>query len=92
MLRYRERVERIARVRARRRVEQLAAEAVWEYEPRDWMTVVLYPDTVYGYPPRRLDVCLLERDGFVVTVLSQRFLRQQESTPARRYSDGRTSF
>jgi hypothetical protein len=92
VLRYRERVERIPRVRARRRVQELAAEAVWEYQPRDWMTVVLHPNTVYGYPPRRLDVCLLERDGFVVTVLSERFLRQQQSRTARHYSDGRPFF
>lgn len=92
VLRYRERVERVPRVRARRRLQELAEDAVWEGAPRDWMTVVLHPNTVYGYPPRRLDVCLLERDGFVVTVVSKRFLRQQESAAARRYADRRSSF
>lgn len=47
------------------------------------MTVVLHPETRYGYPDRRSDVCLLEREGCVVTVLSERFLRQQEHTPRR---------
>ena len=89
VMRYRERVERIARARARRSVQQLADEAVWEGEPRNWMTIVLHPDTFYGYPPGRLDVCLLERGGCVVTVLSQRFLKQQATVMARR-SGGRT--
>ena len=38
------------------------------------MTVVLHPATVYGYGATRPDVCLLARDGAVVTVLSRRFL------------------
>ncbi len=84
VLRYRQRVERIPRVRARQRLQALAEDAVWQGVPRDWMTIVLHPDTAYGYPKHRTDVCLLEREGFVVTVLSERFLRQQINTNARR--------
>ena len=75
VLRYRQRVEGIPRVRARHRMGELAAAADWEGRPRSWMPVVLHPGTVYGYPTARPDVCLLERDGFIVTVLSKRFLR-----------------
>jgi len=76
VLRYRERVESLPRVRARRRLEDLAATAEWQDLPRRWTTLLLHPGTHYGYPTRRRDVCLLERDGIVVTVLSERFLRQ----------------
>lgn len=77
VLRYRERVERVPRVRARQRLQQLASHAVWEDAPRDWMTILLHPGTCYGYPDQRPDVCLLEREGWVVTVLSERYLRQE---------------
>lgn len=91
VLRYRERVERIPRVRARRRLQDLASGAVWQDVPREWMTVVLHPGTHYGYPSGRPDVCLLEREGFVVTVMSDRFLRQQERTTRGRGTCGRDS-
>ena len=91
VLRYRERVEGIPRVRARRRLADLAAEAVWQDAPREWMTVVLHPGTHYGYASGRPDVCLLEREGFVVTVLSERFLRQQRRASPQRGVRGRTS-
>lgn len=77
VLRYRQRVEGVPRVRARHRMAELAAVAEWEERPRPWMPVVLHPRTTYGYPPVRPDVCLLERDGLIVTVLSERFLREQ---------------
>ena len=51
--------------------------ATWQELPRRRTPVLLHPGTRYGYPSQRLDVCLLERDGVVVTVLSERFLRQQ---------------
>jgi hypothetical protein len=43
------------------------------------MPIVLHADTHYGYPVSGVDVCLLERRGFVVTVLSERFLRQRQA-------------
>lgn len=87
VLRYRQRVERIPQVRARRRLQSLALEALWQDVPRDWMTVVLHPGTHYGYSDRRPDVCLLEREGWLVTVLSERYLRQEAA--ARRQAGGR---
>lgn len=62
--------------------------ATWQELPRRWTAVVLHPGTHYGYPSRRLDVCLLERDGVVVTVLSERFLRQRSPLRPR---TGRTA-
>jgi hypothetical protein len=77
VLRYRQRVERIPRVQARRRLQGLAAMARWQELPRRWTALVLHPGTHYGYLSHRPDVGLLEREGVVVTVLSERFLRQQ---------------
>lgn len=72
-------------------MQELASAAVWQHVPREWMTVVLHPETHYGYPFGRPDVCLLERDGFVVTVMSERFLRRQERTSRGRGPCGRNS-
>lgn len=72
--RYRERVERVPRWLALRRIRAICSTAAWTFRPRSWMTVVLHPSTVYGYGANRPDVCLLVRDGAVVTVLSRRFL------------------
>ena len=72
--RYRERVERVPRWLALRRIRAMIRTASWASRPRSWMTVVLHPGTVYGYGAARPDVCLLVRDAAVVTVLSRRFL------------------
>ncbi|MBL8927469.1 MAG: hypothetical protein JNM77_14695 [Pseudonocardia sp.] len=74
VLRYRERVERVPRWLALRRIRAMCSTASWTFRPHSWMTVVLHPATVYGYGAARPDVCLLVRDGAVVTVLSRRFL------------------
>ena len=72
--RYRERVERVPRWLALRRIRAMIRTASWTSRPCSWMAVVLHPGTVYGYGAARPDVCLLVRDGAVVTVLSHRFL------------------
>lgn len=72
--RYRERVERVPRWLALQRIRAMIPTVSWTFRPRGWMTVVLHPDTIYGYGTSRPDVCLLVRDSAVVTVLSRRFL------------------
>ena len=72
--RYRERVERVPRWLALRRIRAMIRTASWTSRPRSWMAVVLHSGTVYGYGAARPDVCLLVRDAAVVTVLSRRFL------------------
>lgn len=72
--RYRERVERVPRWLALRRIGAMIDTAAWESRPRSWMPVVLHQGTVYAYGAARPDVCLLVRDAAVVTVLSRRFL------------------
>lgn len=83
VLRYRQRVERLSRRQARRRLVDLVVDTEWEIRPRGWMPIVLHDDTHFGYPTRRLDVCLLERNGVIVTVLSWRFLQQVAPTGVR---------
>ena len=67
--RYRERVERVPRWLALRRIRAMIRTASWTSRPRSWMAVVLHSGTVYGYGAARPDVCLLVRDAAVVTVL-----------------------
>ena len=75
--RYRERVERVPRWLALRRLRTYSGSASWTRRPPAWTHLqVLHSDTVYGSPPARPDVCLLARDGAVVTVLSRRFLAE----------------
>ena len=81
--RYQERVERVPRTRALRRVQALAAEAGWERRPRRWMTIDLQDHTFYGYPLHRPDVCLLLRYDRVVTVLSRKYLEQVSPSRGR---------
>lgn len=91
VLRYRQRVDALPRGHARRRLEQLVPDTQWQTLPRDWMLIMFRSGTYYGYPSHRPDVCLLEREGFVVTVLSQRFLRHCSPYSGRRGSQ-RISF
>ena len=73
--RYRERVERVPRWLALRRLRAYGGSAAWARRPPAWTHLqVLHGATIYGSPPARPDVCLLARDGVVVTVLSRRFL------------------
>lgn len=74
--RYRERVEGVPRRLAVKRLHGLLATARWRSRPLPWTEVVLHPGVAYGYCPGRPDVCLLLRDGVLVTVLSRRFLRR----------------
>lgn len=81
--RYRERVEGVPRKLAVRRLDSLAGSATWRARPLGWTRVVLYPGVIYGYSSIRPDVCLLARDGVLLTVLSRRFLSEAEARGAR---------
>lgn len=81
--RYRERVERVPRKLAGRRLDVLACSATWTARPRSWTRVVLHPKVIYGYSSVRPDVCLLVRGGVLVTVLSRRFLGESGTPRAR---------
>ena len=65
----------ISRKLAVRRLEELAGSADWRARPLSWTRVVLHLGVIYGYARARPDVCLLARDGVLVTVMSRRFLR-----------------
>jgi hypothetical protein len=72
--RYRERVERVPRWLAMRRIRTLAATASWRWRPLPWTQIVIRSGVIYGYGAVRPDVCLLVRDDAVVTVMSRRAL------------------
>ncbi len=76
VVRYRQRVEAVPHRMAVRRIECLITTARWRSRPRPRTEVVLHPGVIYGYSPRRPDVCLLVRDGVLVTVYSRRVLAQ----------------
>ena len=78
--RYRERVERVPRWLATRRIRALASSAAWRARPAPWMQIVIRPGVIYGYSPVRPDVGLLVRDSAVLTVLSRRSMTEGRST------------
>lgn len=87
--RYRERVERVPRWLATRRLQSLAGTAAWRARPLPWMQIVIRPGVIYGYSAMRPDVCLLVRGGVVVTVLSRRSLTTPVPIPAQRTTRSR---
>ena len=82
--RYQERVEAMCRGRAERQLRRLVLDAHWYPLPRPWTQIVIHPGSHYGYSPRRADVCLVERDGVVRTVLSRMTVSAQRQKMSRR--------
>ena len=82
--RYQERVEAMCRGRAERQLRRLVLDAHWYPLPRPWTQIVIHPGSHYGYSPRRADVCLVEREGVVRTVLSQMTVSSERPKMSRR--------
>ena len=82
--RYQERVEAMCRGRVERQLRRLVLDARWYPLPRPWTQIVIHPGSHYGYSPRRADVCLVEREGVVRTVLSQMTVSSERPKMSRR--------
>ena len=79
ILRYQERVEALAFPAAERRIRELAAHSAVRSRPRWWTMTEHSEGALFFYPSAAPGVCLVVRDGLVVTVL-ERSLRWTRTT------------
>ncbi len=86
--RFQERVAPVTAAEAARRIRELCAEATVLRRPRRWTPASAGPGLTFLYPAALPGVCLLVRDGAVLTVFERSTARSwvcaAESTGGRR--------
>lgn len=82
--RYRERVDSgVTRTEAAGRIHRILADGIERDRPRAWMEQIQeHPGTTFVYCPIDAEVCLVVRDGTVLTVLTRELC--DDRPPARR--------
>lgn len=87
--RFQERVAPVTTAEAARRIRDLAASSVVCKRPRRWTPAVAGPGLTFLYPAATPGVCLLVRDGAVLTVfersMAKAWARAQEPPVGRMY-------
>jgi hypothetical protein len=77
VVRYRQRVEGgISYVTAVQRLTALMSDAKHRSRPRYWTPIVPAPGLIFLYPHARPDICLLVKEGVVVTVVDRASARR----------------
>jgi hypothetical protein len=78
--RYQERVTAVSTAEAFRRLSELAAHARVRSTPRWWTPVDPAPGLSFAYPATEAGVCLLLRDGAILTVFERSQCRSWAAT------------
>jgi hypothetical protein len=81
--RYRHQVDFVSPIEAERRLRVLAADAARRPTPRWWTKAVPGPGVLFLYPRANSDICLLAKNGTVVTVFARDPRRDWGPDPRR---------
>jgi hypothetical protein len=82
--RFQERVAPVTTAEAFRRIQDAAANARVRATPRWWTPVAPQPGLVFLYPASMPGICLLARNGVIVTVYERSQCRSWEHDPPAR--------